>query len=174
MRPATAVAAATTAVIVVATLATGPLVGYSLTAPDPFDPGSGSVDATVIDAPGSATIAPASHGGDVRHLRADPVRVDVSGVVGQPTLVYEIDVPAIGHSSASLVFLDAEMTGELELSFRPSTLEPDRLERGGSGDGQTESGTDRGEFDGVLRVLVVDDGGERTIHEASVAVEVAE
>lgn len=172
MRSASVVAVATVGVLLVATLATGPLVGYSLTASDPFDPGSGSVDATVTDAPTSATIARASHGGGVHYLRADPVRIDVAAVAGQPTVAYEIEVPALGHSSASLAFLDAEDPGVVRLSFRPSTLESDRLDRAAADGDAGENRDGRRVYEGVLRVLVVDDGGERTIHETVVLVEV--
>lgn len=142
------------------TLASGPLVGVSLTASESFDPGSGTIEASVAGTPETVTLQRASHGGGVYHLRADPIAVRVTSVTGQPSLTYELAVPALGHTTSSITFLDGDAEGAVRLAFDPSTLAAERI--------------DADRYDGTLSVIANDDGGERVLTETNVTVEVVE
>lgn len=149
---------ATVGLLLGVTFASGPLIGVSLTEPESFAPGSGTVEASVAATPDTATLKRASHGGGVYYLRADPIPVEVSNVSGQPSLGYEIVVPDLGHASSSVTFLDEEREGTLQLEFDPSTIEEDRV--------------DRESYDGELRVVATDSSGRRVLAETNVTVEV--
>lgn len=149
---------ATVGLLVGVTFASGPLVGVSLTESETFAPGSGSVEASVAETPETATLQRASHGGGVYYLRADPISVSVASVTGQPALAYELAVPELGHTSASVTFLDADSPGTVRLEFDPSTIEADRV------DDET--------YDAVLSVVATDSGGRRVVAETNVTVEV--
>ena len=153
-----AVLVATMGILLGVTLASGPLVGVSLTESRSFDPGSGAIEASVAETPETATLQRASHGGGVYHLRADPIAVDVTRVTGQPSLTYELAVPALGHTASSITFLDGDAEGAVRLEFDPSTLAADRV--------------DADRYDGTLSVIANDDGGERVLTETTVTVEV--
>ena len=153
-----AVLAATVGIILAVTVVSGPLVGVSLTSEQSFDPGSGSVDATVVSAPDTATLKQGSHGAGVYYLRADPVDLEVTNVSGQPSIIYELYLPEQGYTASSLTFIDDEATGEVAVEFDPVTMEADRV--------------DADAYDAVLRVLVNDDRGERPVLERDVTVEV--
>ena len=155
-----AVLVATMGILLGVTVASGPLVGVSLTESKSFAPGSGSVEATVTETPETATLQRANHGGGVYLLRAAPIAIEVTSVTGQPSLTYEIAVPALGHTTASITFLEADAAGAVRLEFDPSTLEADRI--------------DADQYDGVLTVVANDDGGERVLAETNVTVEVVE
>lgn len=153
-----AVLLATMGILLGITIASGPLVGVSLTESKSFDPGSGSVEAAVTETPSTVTLQRANHGGGVYHLRAEPIAVEVASVAGQPSLTYEVAVPVLGHTTASITFLEADAEGTVQLEFDPSTLEADRI--------------DADQYDGVLTVIANDDGGERVLSETNVTVEV--
>ena len=82
----------------------------------------------------------------------------LSNVTAQPVLTYELAVPGLGHTSASVTFLDEGEEGTLRLAFDPSTLQADRVEAE--------------QYDGVLRVIATDDAGRRVLAETDVTVEV--
>lgn len=153
-----AVLVTTVALLLGVTFASGPLVGVSLTEPESFAPGSGSIEASVAATPETATLERASHGAGVYYLRADPIDVRVANVTGQPSLAYELAVSDLGHTSTSVTFLDDDAGSTVRLGFDPSTLEADRV--------------DSEAYDGVLRVIATDGDGRRVIAETKVTVEV--
>ena len=149
---------ATAGLLLGVTFASGPFVGVSLTSEQTFNPGSGSIVATVEQPPENASLDRASHGSDLYYLRGPPIPVQVEQARGQPSLAYEIVIPELGHTTASITFLDDDSQGEIQLEFDPSTIEEDRVE--------AES------YDGIVRVIANDDDGERVLAEANVTVEV--
>lgn len=155
-----AVLVATMGILLGVTFASGPLVGVSLTETKSFDPGSGTIEASVAETPKTATLQRASHGGGVYYLQADPIAVDVTSVTGQPSLAYELAVPALGHTTSSITFLDGNEEGAVRLEFDPSTLEADRI--------------DAEQYDATLSVIANDDDGEHVLTETNVTVEVVE
>lgn len=148
----------TVAILLGVTVVSGPLVGVSLTSEQTFNPGSGSIVATVEQTPENASLDRASHGSDLYYLRGPPIPVQVEQTRGQPSLAYEIVIPELGHTTASITFLDGDSQGEIQLEFDPSTIEEDRV--------------DAGAYDGIIRVVANDDDGERVLAETNVTVEV--
>lgn len=155
------VAAGTVILLVGVTLATGPLVGLSLTSEETdFNPGTGSVDASVTSVSQTATIERADYGAGVYYLRAPPVELQLSHVTGHPTIAYQLQIHELGLSQTTASFPDSSVTGTYELSPEPSSIEPDRV--------------DQAEYDGTVRVYVRDDDGERGLIETTIRVEVDE
>lgn len=158
MNPERVVLTATVCIIVVVTIVSGPLVGISLTSDETFNPGSGSIVATVEDTPETATLERGSHGSEVYYLHGPPIPVQVDQVRGQPSLTYEIVIPELGHTTASLTFLDKGTKGSIRLEFDPSTIEDDQV--------VAES------YAGKIRVIANDADGERELVETNVTIEV--
>jgi len=126
MSAPTRVPAATALVLVGLALATGPLVGLSVTAePGPApDAGTGSIDATVAGTPDAVRIERGDYGADVAHLEAPPVVLRVASVDGQPTVGYEVAIPGLDYSRTTQWVFDPSLTGRQELRLRRATLPP--------------------------------------------------
>ncbi|QLD90806.1 hypothetical protein HWV07_17860 [Natronomonas salina] len=155
-----AVLVATVTILLGVTIVSGPLVGVSLTTSEAFDPGSGTIEASVTAAPETATLERGSHGAGVYYLRAAPIEVEIEEASGQPSLTYELLVTELGHTASSITFLDGDAAGTASLEFDASTLEADRV--------------DAEAYSGVLRVIANDGDGERVLVERNVTVEVVE
>lgn len=150
-----AVVAGTVGVLLLMTVASGPLVGLELTSEErEFDPGTGDIDVTVESVPDAGTLERASHGAGVFHVRVDPVRLQIHEITGQPMVSYRLSVPELDHTRTSVHFLDPQRTGAYDLTLDPSPLEPDRIDE------------DVDSYDATLSVVVRDDDGERVVAEA--------
>lgn len=158
MRSDRAVVAVTVALLIGVTVASGPLVGLSLTDERTFAPGSGTANVTVETAPDTATLTRTNYGSGPYTLRLDPARIRVSAVSGQPTVAYELAVDGLNHTRTSVTFLDESYEGRYDLAFAPSTISPDRV------DGER--------YDGTVRVYVYDERSDRLLVERNITVEV--
>lgn len=158
MRSDRAVVAVTVAVLIGVTVASGPLVGLSLTDERSFAPGSGTANVTVGTVPETATLTRANYGSGPYTLRLDSARIRVSAVSGQPTVAYELAVDGLNHTRTSVTFLDESYEGRYDLAFAPSTISPDRV------DGER--------YDGTVRVYVYDERSDRLLVERDITVEV--
>lgn len=158
MRSDRAVVAATVAVVIGVTVVSGPLVGVSLTDERSFAPGSGATNVTVETVPDTASLTRANYGSGPYTLRLDPARVRVSAVSGQPTIAYELAVDGLNHSRTSVTFLDDGYEGRYDLTFSPSTISPERV--------------DRERYSGTVRVYVYDERSDRLLVERDVSIEV--
>ncbi|MCY4731531.1 hypothetical protein KY092_13305 [Natronomonas gomsonensis] len=158
MRSDRAVVAATIAVVIGVSVASGPLVGLSLTDEQSFAPGSGTANVTVETVPDTATLTQSNYGSGPYTLRLDPARIRVSTVSGQPTIAYELAVEGLNHSRTSVTFLDDGYEGRYDLAFSPSTIAPDRV--------------DETRYDGMVRVYVYDERSDRLLVERNVTIEV--
>jgi hypothetical protein len=156
-----AVVAGTVGILLLVTVASGPLVGLELTSEaSEFDPGTGNLNVTVESVPDSGTLQQASHGAGTHHIRVDPVRLQIHAITGQPMVAYQLYVPALDHTRTSVHFLDAERTGAYDLPLDPSQLDPDRIDE------------DVDSYDATISVVVRDGDGERVIAEADLELEV--
>ena len=154
-----AVAIATAILILGITLATGPLLGLSLTSDDTgVEPGSGTIDSTVVSTPETATLEAARFGIERYYLRAPPVELLIAEVTGQPTVAYEIEIEDIGSTRSSIEFLDSSIDGTYHLEFEDADIDADRVASD--------------EYDATLRVVVTDEG--RTLVETEIEIEVSE
>lgn len=153
----------TVVLIAAMTLASGPLVGAvdlpAGPAPGP-PPGTGSASVEVLSAPTTVTLQRSSFGAGTFHLEGPPARVRVDAVTGNPELRYSIDIPGLWFSDANEYALRGRAGDRVTLEFRPVELSPTRV---------TE---DR--YRGTLAIWLVTDGDTyRTVHQASVTIEVA-
>lgn len=154
-----AVAAATVTFILSVTLASGPLVGLSLTQEKKqFEPGTGTINATVVSTPDHATLEAAKYNIEKYHLRAQPVELQIAGATGQPTLSYEIFIEELSYTRSSVTFLDSSISGTYFLEFEAVRFDADRI--------------DRDQYNGLLRIVVVDQ--DRTLAETEIRIEVTE
>lgn len=62
------------------------------------------------------------------YLYSSPLTVRASAVRGAPVLVYELQVPGLGHSTAALVFLnDRNAAEEITVNIEPSRVEAEKV-----------------------------------------------
>lgn len=150
--------AVTVFVVLAVTLASGPLVGVSLTDTTASDDESSHISASIDSAPDSATLAPDRHNDDLYHLRADPVHITATNVSGRPTVIYRLEVPGLNHTRSVGMFVTEN--GTYEVSFDPSSIETERV--------------DQDQYEGTIVVQAFDDDGSRVLVERTVTVEVEE
>jgi hypothetical protein len=152
------VVAVTALVVLAVTLASGPLVGVSLTDESAADGGPSHVSASVDSVPDRATLEADRHNDELYHLRADPVYVTAANVSGRPTVVYRLEVPELNHTrSTGTLLLES---GTYEVGFDPSSIEAERV--------------DAERYEGHLVVKAFDADGDRVLVERTITVEVVE
>jgi len=151
---------AVVAVIVLVTVASGPLVG-AVTVPEGGvsgpAPGTGTATVSVVSVPDRATLEPGAYDTDVSYLEVPDAVVDVSGVTGKPVLTYSLSVPEL-RSRSSVFFLEPGAEGRTELSMDRLSFDPGAV--------------DRERYTGQLRLVMRGSGGERTLYEGPIVIEV--
>lgn len=153
------VVAAAALVIVVATLAVGPLLGVATTDDAGERPvGDGTATVAVVDVPDDPRFVSGQYGADALYLQLDDATVHVSDVEGRPVVYYELRIPAIGYSLATGSVLSDGTTGQVALTYEGDTFTPNRL-------------TERS-YDGTVRVWTRTTDGVDVLHERAVTVEV--
>lgn len=150
-------------IIVGLTLASGPLVGaVDLTSergPEITDQfGNGSADVTVEPLPESLTISQGRYGSQQFYLRVPDVRANVSNVVGQPFLRYDVSIDEMGYSASTTAFLSPSVEGVTVLSMDAPPFD--------EGDVQQDR------YDATITILVHSDGTDRIVERTNVTVEV--
>lgn len=122
----------TVVILVVVPVISGPLVsGVSLTSTEATLPasGTGTASVEVISVPtGSVSLDRSDFGAGTFHLAADPAVVEVEAVSGNPRVNYAIDIPALEFTDIHAYQLGKHGTEQLELTFRPVELAPDRID----------------------------------------------
>ncbi|MFB6297922.1 MAG: hypothetical protein ABEH56_05320 [Salinirussus sp.] len=153
---------ATVAVVLVVTLATGPIGPIEVPAADRGIegdlPGTGNATVTVISTPETLRLVRGVSGTDVYYLRAPPTVLSVESVQGRPILTYKIDIDGLGYQQNVARFLNASREGRVRFE----------VNRGGPLEaGQVEAGR----YDGRIR-LILRGEQQRTVYETRVSVEV--
>lgn len=121
------------AVVIVSLVFSGPLVpGVSLTQAGErtLDDGNATVSSVTIDTD-AVRITPGRFGTSVQYLRLPDARVDVTGVEGQPRLVYRLEVPALDLDLAETKLLSEPGQRVVRLpdrAFAPGRLSADRYQ----------------------------------------------
>jgi hypothetical protein len=160
--PSRAAVYALVAVILLTAVATGPLVG-AVTVPEAgvtgADPGTGAATVEVVSVPDRVTLEPGEYDTGVYYLEVPDAVLDVSAVSGKPVVTYSLSVPEL-RSRSAVFFLGPGEEGRKQLSMERLSFAPSEVER------------DR--YTGQLRLVLRDGGGERTLYEAPVVVEVRE
>ncbi len=153
---------ATVAVIVLVTVASGPLIG-AVTVPEGGvsgpAPGTGNATVSVVSMPDQVTLEPGAYDTDVYYLEVPDAVLDVSAVTGKPVLTYSLSVPGL-KSRSSVFFLQSGEQGRKELSMARLSFDP------------AEVGKEQ--YTGELRLVLRGSGGELTLYREPVVVEVAE
>lgn len=161
MEPHRIAAAGTVVLIVGVTIASGPLVGLSLTSDaEEFEPSQGTLNATFVSTPENATLEAAKYGIDEYHLRASPVELGIHDITGQPTVAYDLVIHELNYTRSSITFLDSSFTGSFQLEFEPTTLDAGRI--------------DREEYSGTISVVVLNGEDGRTLAKTDIRIGVHE
>lgn len=154
---------ATVAIVVVTTLASGPLVGLDLTAEHSFSgEGLGEGRATVGDVtmPDRVAFERADFGAGSYYLRVPSATVELSEVVGRPILNYEVSIDELGYTRSTIKVLSSANEGTLELGLDEVAFGRDELEQDS--------------YAGELSVSVRYEGTEHVVATKNVTVEVVE
>jgi len=157
------VVAGAVAVIVLATLVSGPLVGavdFTGESDGSFSPGEGNATVSVLETPARAEIRKSSYGAGTYRLDVPDSVVDLQSVSGTPVLVYKLRIPEIGHTRGTTHFLDSSQSGRTNVTIERGSIDPDEI--------------DESRYDGELVLLLRATGGERTLFRGNVTVEVEE
>lgn len=160
MKTSYLVAFCTALVLIGLSLASGPLIGLSLTTEQEsdFNPSTGSFEASVVETPDIVIVKQARYGADVSHIHAPPVELYISNITGQPSVTYKLIYNDIGYSTSTVWFLNPSMSGGYDLKFASKTVASDRF--------------DKNTYHGKLEVVVRDNTGEWTLVETDITMKV--
>lgn len=123
-------AATTAVVVVVVSVASGPLVGaVDLTAEPtaPAPPGVGSADVEVLSVPETIALERAAFGGGTFHLDGPPARLSVGAVSGNPVIEYVVRIPGVGLIDIHEYHVHETPDRTIGMTFRPMELSPNRV-----------------------------------------------
>lgn len=150
----------TALLIVVLTLASGPLIGVlePPQADSTAELGTGNATISVVSFPESVTLD-AGQGTNSYYLNVPAATVEATDVRGNPILDYSISIDGMGYSRGSIHLLGDLGNGTHSIVLDRTTLEPDKV---GSG-----------EYVGELELTLRGDT-ERTVFNRTVTVEVRE
>jgi hypothetical protein len=117
-----------TLLIIAATLlASGPLVpGLDLTESEVEASGGPTrINATVAQAPtDSFVFREGRYGTDVYFLEAPGATIDVTSISGSPTVVYDVEIPALNTTLSTVTFLDpGTERGPIRLEFEAPSVD---------------------------------------------------
>lgn len=155
--------ATSVAVIVLVTLASGPLVGAvdfttEVDRGPSGDTGEGSADVTVLSLPDSATISEGRYGSQKSYLRVPDATVDLQNVTGEPLVQYELDIPEMGYSTATTAFLSPGMSGQQTLEITRVAFEPGEITRS--------------QYNATLSIALRANGNKTVIQSRAIVIEV--
>lgn len=145
-------------VIVLATVAVGPLFGGGVDRTDDRPIGEGTAAVTVVSVPDNPRFVRGRFGADALYLRLDDATVDVSGVEGRPVVYYELRIPELGYSLATGSVLSTDTTGRLALTHEGDTFTKGRIHGVA--------------YDGTVRIWTRTTDGIEVLYERDVRVEV--
>jgi hypothetical protein len=146
------------AIILVGTLASGPLTLADQPAEQANEIGAGSIAISEVRLPTTATLRQGQFGESSYYVQVPPATVLFDGIEGRPILTYKLDIPELGYTRESAFFLGPDTGDRMQLSLERDELAPEEV--------RNDS------YPGVLRV--VDRSGEesRTVAERNVTVQV--
>ena len=153
---------AVVAIIAVTAVAFGPLVaGVSLADEREVTFGNeGTILFESAELPSMATIQQPSYGAANYYLTVPAATVTLGGVSGQPTLVYTVEIPALGYQRSSTYLLDTATGPRFEATMSAGTL--------------TDQSFDRTEYNGTLSLGVRNASSQRTLTQQPITVRVVE
>jgi hypothetical protein len=161
MRVATGAVYGTVAVILVATLISGPLVVAVDFTPERSGLGGigqGTLTVENVTLPSEATLDRGFQSENY-YLKAPDARLVGAAVTGRPIVEYKLEIPALNFTRATTSFLDAGANGTVELSLTQISFGPDDVSQS--------------RYDGTVRLVARYDGTEQVLGERPITVEVS-
>lgn len=146
--------------VLVAAFAFGPAVpglGLSSSAQE-YEPASGSVNVSVSELPDTLSLDRNGFGSGTYQLQSSSVETDVSGVSGNPLVVYDIRIPGLEYNKETYRILSPDVDGTLTIRASSDTVQPSRV--------------NAGSYAATVTVLVRSDVGTRVVATSNVTVEV--
>ncbi|WP_299268728.1 hypothetical protein [Halorientalis sp.] len=146
------------AIILVGTLASGPLPLADQPTDRTNEIGTGSVTVGEIRLPATATLRQGQFGEDSYYLQVPAASVRFEGVEGRPVLTYKLEILDLGYSRESAFFLGPDTSERTQISMERDELAPGTV--------QNDS------YAGVLRVIERAGEESRVVAERNVTVQV--
>jgi hypothetical protein len=146
------------AVILLGTLASGPLALADRPADQTTEVGAGSVTVSEVTLPESADLRQGRYGEDSFYLRVPDATIRFEGVAGRPVLTYKLEIPDLGYSRETAFFLGPDTGDRMELSLERDQIAPDRIENDS--------------YAGTLRVVERAGNESRVVAKRNITVEV--
>ncbi|RXK46236.1 hypothetical protein [Halorientalis pallida] len=146
------------AVILVVTLASGPLAIADRPAEQPTQIGTGSVTISDVRLPETATLRQGQFGEASYYVQVPPATVVFDGIEGRPILTYKLEIAALGYTRESAFFLGPDTGERMQFSLERDELPPE--------DVRNDS------YAGVLRVVERAGEESRVVAERNVTVRV--
>ncbi len=151
----------TVAVILILTVATGPLGLYDVPETQATDAlGEGNATITVVSTPETIPLEYGRYGNDEYHLRVPAAVVDVENLSGNPILNYNLDIEAMGKSKSSVHFLGELGEGRQHITFADSAM--------------AESAVENQSYEAHIELVLRTNGTERVVYEGPATIEVEE
>jgi hypothetical protein len=148
--------------VLVAGFAFGPAVpGLALSSSaQEYEPASGSVNVSVSELPDTLSLDRNGFGSGTYQLQSSSVVTNVSGVSGNPLVVYDIRIPGLGYNKETYRILSPDVDGTLTIRASSDTVQPGRV--------------NASSYAATVTVLVRSDVGTRVVATSNVTVEVVE
>jgi len=148
------------AVVAVTAVVFGPLVaGVSLANDSQTFAQDGTIRLDSASLPSEGTIESADYGAANYYLTVPSTTVEFAAVEGSPTLVYLLQIEALGMQRSTNHFLDSSVTSPFEVTMESATL--DRT-------------FDQSEYDARLSLAVRNESGQYPLAERNITVRVEE
>lgn len=146
------------AIILLGTLASGPLALADRPAEQANQIGTGSVTISEVRLPETATLRQGQFGEDSYYVQAPPATVVFEDVQGRPILTYKLEIPGFGYTRESAFFLGPDTDDRMQLALERDQLAPDEI--------QNDS------YAGVLRIVDRSGDESRVVAERNVTLRV--
>lgn len=148
--------------VLLVAFAFGPAVpGLSLTSSaQEYEPASGSVNVTASELPETLSLERNGFGSGTYQLQSSFVETNVSGVSGNPLVVYDVRIPELEYNKETYRILSPDVEGTLTIRASSDTVQPSKV--------------NATSYDATVTVLVRSDVGSRVVTTRNVTVEVVE
>lgn len=112
------------ALILLGTLASGPLALADRPERETGGIGTGSVTVSEVTLPETVTLRQGRYGEDSYYLQVPAATVVFEGIQGRPVLTYKLDIPGLRYTRESAFFLGSETGDRMQLSLQRDQLAP--------------------------------------------------
>lgn len=153
---------ASTLIILIVLVVSGPLTGGIAFAPDdPEGFGYGTISLTPQSQPTEVSIYTGRFDAGLLVLSVPDTVVRINQVTGRPLVTYKLNIPEMGYVRQALHIINADSTGDsYVLSLGETPIEPELV--------------DETRYNGTIAIEIRDDRGTRTAYSWNVTVVVTE